>query len=102
MIWCVTLFYKRPLLSALMLAMIAGCATPTHFYWGNYEPVLYRFYETEEGISHQEQMEILLADIEIAQSAGKKIGPGINLHLAMLYADLGDMSSAKRFIEIER
>ena len=104
MIWCAILSYKQNLwrlpLAVSMAALAAACAAPSHFHWGDYEPALYRFYESEEGISHQEQIELLL--IDKAQSAGKKIGPGINLHLAMLYADMGDMASAKRFVEIER
>ena len=106
MIWCVTLSCRQQIrrlpLAVGMAALVAACATPTHFHWGDYEPVLFRFYESEEGISHQEQIELLLNDIDKAQSEGKKIAPGINLHLAMLYADMGDMASAKRFVEIER
>lgn len=97
--------------------VLASCAdfdmndlfTPEHkrhssskYYWGNYQLILYKSLASDEGISPAEQVERLLGDIEKAQTKGKKPGPGINLHLAMLYANIGNVEAAERFILAEQ
>lgn len=93
---------RRALPFALLLGLAACTGPPDHYYWGNYEGLLFRAYEADEGVSEQEQIETLLDDIDKAQAVGKQPGPGINLHLAMLYAQLGDAQTARRFVAIER
>ena len=43
----------------------------------------------------------MLLDVEKAQSEGLKIAPGINLHIAMLYSQLGNVDAAKDFVRAE-
>lgn len=85
----------------ICVLFISACAPATHYYWGDYEELLYRKYQSTDGVSATEQIEVLLVDIEKAQAAGKKIAPGINLHLAMLYAQAGNITSARHHITAE-
>ena len=86
----------------LPLLCVACGSREAVFYWGDYEAMLYAKYHAAEGLSPEQQIEVLVLDIEKAQSSGKKLGPGINLHLAMLYAQSGNAEAARRYIEAEK
>jgi hypothetical protein len=60
------------------VSFLAACGPSTNFYWGSYEATLYEKYQDSSGIA-----------------------PGINLHIAMLYSQMGNMDAAKQFIRAE-
>ena len=85
----------------VVVSFLSACAPSTNFYWGSYEATLNEKYQDSLGIEAGEELQRMLTDVEKAQAKGKKIAPGINLHIAMLYSQMVNMDAAKQFIRAE-
>jgi hypothetical protein len=83
------------------VSLLAACGPSTNFYWGSYEATLYEKYQDSSGIEPGEELRRMLRDVEKAGAKGMKVAPGINLHIAMLYSQMGNMDAAKQFIRAE-
>ena len=89
-------------LFVLLLVFVSACASNNaNYYWGDYEATLYEKYQSADGMTPQEELARLLLVVEKAQASGKKIGPGVNLHIAMLYAQAGSLDAAQQFVKAE-
>ncbi len=87
---------------ALSLCLTACVNTPpSAYYWGNYEQLVYDMYKNPGKATPAIQLQKLSNDIEIAQSKGKQVPPGVYAHIGMLYASIGDAGNAKAALEQE-
>jgi len=92
----------RPLiLLAGLVLLAAGCSTPTVYYWGHYENLVYASYATPGKIPPEKQVEQLEADYQKARSANKPVPPGFHAYLGYLYTELGKADQAKQEFETE-
>jgi hypothetical protein len=92
---------NKPLI-VLFLVFVGACApTKPNYYWGDYEATLYQKYQTADSIPPDEELARLLLVVEKAQASGLKIGPGVNLHIAMLHAQAGRVDAARTFVRAE-
>ncbi len=83
---------KRNSLLALTL-LLTGCAAPkTAYYWGNYEPTVYQYFE--QSSSPDEQVATLEKEIAKAKEKNQSIPPGMHAQLGMLYMQTGKESDA--------
>lgn len=84
--------FKLYVLSGLAL-FLAGCvaAPKTAYYWGNYEPTIYHYFD--QSISPDEQIAALEKDIATAQEKNQAIPPGVHAQLGMLYMQTGKESA---------
>lgn len=97
---------RRPLkLAALALISIAmfGCETSSSlYYWGSYESLLYDMYHKPGSAIPEIQIQKLRRDIQVAESRGYKVAPGIYAHLGFMYAALGNKSAAEESFNREK
>jgi hypothetical protein len=89
-------------ISLLFLMGLLGCQTPTTYYWGNYESLVYSEYDTPGKIPPGEQIEILKQDIADAQTKNKPLPPGFYAHLGYLYFQVGAVAAAKASFTTEK
>lgn len=78
--------------TGFLAAAIAGCSTPTMYYWANYEPAVYQHFTKDS--SPQEQIALLQKDLAQAKTQKKGVPPGLHAHLGMLYMQTGQESDA--------
>jgi hypothetical protein len=86
----------------LAMLLLAGCGTPSRYYWGNYEELIYANYSKPGAVSLDKQIQILQGDIAKAQKAGKPVPPGFHAQLGYLYAQQGNADLAKSQFETEK
>lgn len=87
--------------SALLL-LVTGCAAPSIYSWGNYEPMVYAMYATPDKATVDLQIDAMEEDIQKARSAGKPLPPGFYAHLGYLYFQQGNSPLAQRAFESEK
>ena len=92
---------RTGLLSAL-LALLAGCASPTLYSWGHYEDALYAMYSAPDKMPPERQVELLEADFQKARAQNKPVPPGWHAHLGYLYYQLGKTDQARQECETEK
>lgn len=75
---------------------LAGCANkPVEMYhWGGYEELIYNMYVEVGSAESDVQIEVLVNDIQSAESNGGKVPPGIYAHLGFMYATAGNAKLA--------
>ena len=79
----------------LFLIFGVGCTTtPTIYYWGSYENLLYKSYAEPGEAEPNLQIQALTTDIQRAQDEGKPVPPGVHAHLGMLYAAVDNVEQA--------
>ncbi|NIJ47524.1 DUF4810 domain-containing protein [Rhizomicrobium electricum] len=94
----------KMLAAALPLAalVLAGCGTPTKYYWGNYEELVYANYAKPGAVALDKQIQILQGDAQKAQKEGRPLPPGFHAQLGYLYAQQGSADQAKVQFETEK
>ncbi len=93
----------RALLLSLLMAALTGCAgTQTQYYWGNYENLVYLMYAQPGEATPEVQIERLTTDRQKAEAAGLPVPPGVNAHMGMMYAALGNIEQALAAFEEEK
>jgi hypothetical protein len=94
------------LLHALLLAtpalLLAGCATPTLYYWGQYEDMLYASYAAPGELPPERQLELMEEDRQKAGAVNKPLPPGFYAHLGYVYFQMGKTDEARQAFEIEK
>ena len=88
--------------SAVVVALLAGCATPTTYHWGEYEEQVYVMYEAPDQGTAESQIEVLELDIGKARSKNQPLAPGIRAHMGFLYFQLGQYEQARQAFEAEK
>ena len=85
---------KAVFLTIALSTLLAGCEATPLYHWGEYESLIYNGY-TQPGLADANtQIEKLVADIQKADSLGKKVAPGIFAHLAYMYAIEGEVAKS--------
>ncbi|MDD5141645.1 MAG: DUF4810 domain-containing protein [Verrucomicrobiales bacterium] len=93
---------RTAILLAGLLVLAGGCSTPTVYYWGHYENLIYASYAAPGKIPPEMQVEQLEADYQKARSANKPVPPGFHAYLGYLYSELGKMDQARQEFETEK
>lgn len=94
--------FRTVIILAGFVALGCGCSTPTTYYWGHYENLIYSSYATPGKVAPELQVEQLEADYQKARSANKPVPPGFHSYLGYLYFQLGKMDQAKQEFETEK
>lgn len=92
----------KALLSLSAVALLGGCATPTTYYWGEYEEQVYVMYAAPDQGTAAAQIEVLELDLEKASSKNQPLAPGIRAHMGFLYYQLGRKDEARQAFEAEK
>lgn len=86
-----------------LIMITTGCTSNSNlYYWGNYEPMIYKMYNKPGQATPQVQIERLNVDIQQAENNGKPVHPGLHAHLGMMYAAVGNISDAMASFEQEK
>ena len=83
---------------------LVGCAQPGPkplYQWAGYQNSVYQYLKSN-GAEPGTQIAALEAQIEKNKVAGEANPPGMQAHLALLYAKTGDDVAAQRHLEAER
>ena len=85
------------------LLITTGCSSNSSlYYWGSYEPMIYKMYNKPGDATPEVQIDRLSIDIQQAANRGKPVHPGLHAHLGMMYAAVGNMSDAMTSFEREK
>lgn len=85
----------RKLFIAISAIVISACSNEpnTMYYWGNYNDIVYDYYNQKSDLTIQEQA---LLDITYkAKEKGKTVGPGIYAHLGFVQLKQGKQAEAR-------
>ncbi|MFO1476476.1 MAG: DUF4810 domain-containing protein [Verrucomicrobiota bacterium] len=85
-----------------LLLLLSGCSTPTIYYWGHYEPMLYASFTTPGKMPPEREVELMEQDLQKALSANKPMPPGWHAQLGYCYLQLGKGDQAKKEFETEK
>ena len=85
---------KAVFLTIALSTLLAGCEATPLYHWGEYESLIYIGYTQPGSADANTQIEKLVADIQKADSLGKKVAPGIFAHLAYMYAKEGEVAKS--------
>ncbi len=93
--------YSFITLLLLFILLTSGCATPSIYYWGEYENLIYSQYSNPGKATPEYQIEKLELDIQKAKSQNKPMPPGFYGHLGYQYLQAGKASEAKSCFQTE-
>lgn len=90
-------------LSAGLLTLLAGCASPPSiYYWGHYEDLVYTSYAEPGKADPVLQIEQLEADYQVARAQNRPVPPGFHAHLGVLYFQVGKLDRARQELQAEQ
>ena len=91
----------RLLLCASAAVLLAGCASaPQPLYqWESYQTQVYDYFEGE---SKEKQIEALERDLEKMRAKNHVAPPGVQAHLGLLYAEVGNDGKAAEHLAAEK
>jgi hypothetical protein len=81
-------------------ALIVGCAAPTKYSWGSYEPALYQHYKAPAQMADLETE--LARTIQQATQKGEKVPPGIYAEYGFVLQQRGKLTEAAAYYQKER
>lgn len=91
---------QRILILLPAIFMLGGCATPSLYYWGDYESALYRHYKTPG------QMQDFGQDLEDiiteAETDGRSVPPGVYAEYAYVMMQMGHPDVAVKYYKLEK
>lgn len=85
-----------------LLALLAGCASPPLYQWGQYESLVYATFAAPGAMPPERQIELLEQDYQKARSANRPVPPGFHAHLGYLYYHIGRLDQARQEFETEK
>lgn len=90
------------LLVLLAIVAISGCATPKTLFCQSpeYELAVYMYLKEDPNLD--EQIDLMNAYFEEAESNNQRVAPGAYAHMAMLYAAKGEDISVKKYLDLEK
>ena len=91
--------------SIIFLALsivFSSCASPTKYYWGEYENLIYTQYQEPGKATPEFQIEKMQADIQKAASKNKPLPPGFYAHLGYQYLQAGKAGEARQYFVAEK
>lgn len=88
----------------LALVLATGCvpAHVDHYYWGQYESLIYDMYVKDGAADPGTQIDKLTADIQQAASLGRPVPPGVHAHLGIMHASVGNIAKAEDAFATEK
>lgn len=90
----------RILITLFASFVITGCAAPSLYQWGDYEPMLYAGYKDP---AKMEVMKVTLEEhIKELEKSQQKVAPGLYAELGTLYLQAGDSTKAIAMYSKER
>jgi hypothetical protein len=92
----------RVIMLTVLVLLAGGCSTPTVYYWGHYQDLIYSSYANPGKVPPEQQVEQLEADYQKARSANKPVPPGFHAYLGYLYSELGKKDQAMQEFETEK
>jgi hypothetical protein len=96
-------FVRTAPLVAAVAVLVTGCQTPTHYYWGHYQDLIYASYAAPGKLTLKQEIALMESDLKKAQAEHKPVPPGFHAQLGYLFAKEGDVTAAKaQFQEEER
>ena len=84
------------------LVVFTSCTTPTKYYWGDYQSLIYNQYQEPGKATPEVQVQALQADIQKAASENKPLPPGFYAHLGYQYLQLGKAGEARQYFSAEK
>lgn len=85
------------------VALLSACGgKQDQYYWGSYEKLVYLHHIQPGDAPAEVQIDLLLQDKAEAVNAGLKVPPGLNAHLGMMYAQVGNADAALAALEEEK
>lgn len=84
----------------LISVALAGCASPSLYQWGGYEPMLYEAYKDPAKMEAMRQK--LEAHISELEKSRQKVAPGLYAELGTLYLQGGSKDKATAMYARER
>ena len=93
--------FKILFLFFLTLAL-SNCASPTKYYWGSYEPLIYSQYQEPGKATPDVQIQKMLEDIQRASSENQPLPPGFYAHLGYQYLQTGKAAEARQYFIAEK
>lgn len=88
--------------SLIAAALVTGCETPTVYYWGHYEQLVYVTYAKPGKATPESQVLVMQEDVQKAAAANKPLPPGFHAHLGHLYYQLGKSDLALQEFQKEK
>ncbi len=95
---------QRMALLGLAAGLLSGCVEPRPplYRWGAYEGLIYDMYANPGTADPTTQIVKLTEDIQITQSKGQRVPPGVHAHLGYMYSLTGNAELARAELETER
>lgn len=90
------------IISLTTLIIFNGCASPTKYYWGEYENIIYTQYQDTGKAAPEIQIEEMQADIQKAASKNQPLPPGFYAHLGYQYLKAGKAVEARQYFNAEK
>lgn len=92
----------RKLFITLSAALVVACSSEpnTMYYWGNYNDVVYDYYNQKGDLTVQEQA--LIDIISRAKEKGKPVGPGVYGYLGFIQLKQGKQADARNSFAQEK
>lgn len=90
-----------PLLLAVPV-LITGCKSPSVYYWGHYESLVYVTYAKPGKVPPESQVQKMEEDLQKAAAANKPVSPGFHAYLGYLDYQLGKPDLARQEFEKEK
>jgi hypothetical protein len=93
---------KVLLLSLAAAALITGCESPSIYYWGHYEQLIYVTYAKPGKATPESQVLLMQEDVQKAAAANKPLPPGFHAHLGHLYYQISKPDLALQEFQKEK
>ena len=90
-----------PLRLVVLLMLLAGCAPPPLFYWGQYQNSLYKRYTDASEQGQAEAFKMLEATIKEAEARNVRVPPGVYADYGYLLFKQGKTTEAVEFFRKE-
>jgi len=86
----------------ILSLVLCGCASSTHYYWGEYENLIYTQYQEPGKATPDVQIQKMEADIQKAASKNLPLPPGFYAHLGFQYLQIGKAGEARQYLTAEK
>ncbi len=93
---------SKKLFAVIILAALNSCVSPTKYYWGEYENLVYTQYQDAGKAAPEIQIEKMQADIQKAAGQNKPLPPGFYAHLGSQYLQTGKAVEARQYFIAEK
>lgn len=92
------------IVTGLLTLLLGGCVTPQPplYRWGNYEQIIYQGYKNPGSSNPVTDAELLAEDMARTEAEGKRVPPGVRIHLGYLYFEQGRTAEARALFEMEK